>query len=71
MNKQLLKRAWLTKWIKETKNIPKPKVNIEKPICDKVLKATIFFKSTSNKAERLEKNIVNKPKKNKLKEKKT
>ena len=40
---------------------PKPKVTIENPICDSVLKATTFFKSSSTKLANLEKNIVNKP----------
>jgi len=61
MNKQLLNKACLIKWIKEINLKPKPKVTIEKPICDKVLKATTFFKSSSTKAVILEKNIVNKP----------
>lgn len=61
MNKQLLNKACLIKWIKEIKPKPKPKVTIEKPICDNVLKATTFFKSSSTKAVILEKNIVNKP----------
>ena len=56
-----MKRACLTKWIKEIKLKPKPKVTIEKPIWDKVLKATTFFKSSSTKAVILEKNIVKIP----------
>lgn len=61
MNKQLLNKACLTKWIKEIKFNPNPKVTIEKPICDRVLKATTFFKSSSTKAVILEKNIVKIP----------
>ena len=63
MNKQLLNKACLNKWSKEIKLTPKPKVVIENPIWDKVLKATTFFKSSSKIALKLEKNTVKSPEK--------
>lgn len=47
--------------MKEIKLNPKPTVNIEKPICERVLSATTFFISSSTKAVILEKNIVKIP----------
>jgi len=62
MNKQLLNKAWLTKWKRDRKLKPNPTVVIEKPIWERVLKATTFFISSSNIAVILEKNIVKHPK---------
>lgn len=45
------------------KEIPKPKVIIEKPIWERVLKATTFFKSSSTTALKLEKKVVKRPEK--------
>jgi len=58
-----LNKACEIKCKKTKKFKPKPIIIIIKPIWDKVHKAIIFFISTSNKALKLEKNIVIKPKK--------
>lgn len=47
--------------MKEIKFIPNPSVVIENPICDKVLRATTFFISSSTRAVTLENNIVKQP----------
>jgi len=61
MNKHLLNKACLIRWRKDRKFSPNLNVVMENPICDKVLKATTFFKSSSIKAVILENIIVKHP----------
>jgi len=58
INKHLLNKACLIRWMKDRKFNPNLNVVIENPIWDKVLKATTFFKSSSIKAVILENIIV-------------
>jgi len=53
-----LKKAWVKRCIKVRDGAPNPKVKTRNPSCDSVLKATIFFKSFSTKANNPDKKLV-------------